>query len=83
MLSTCFLHRTAFKSAMYEKQTYSKRARDEYRQFAKLFDRENGYEIVYSKYFTKFYKGKPTKRYLRIWKKTREVSEVDFSRFFV
>lgn len=82
MISTYFLHRTAFKGAMYEKQTYSKRARDEYSLFAKLFNRENAYETIYSKYFTKFYKGKPTKRYLRIWKKTREASEIDISKFY-
>jgi hypothetical protein len=71
-----FLHRTAFATTMYEKQTYSKSGRDEYRAFQRLFDRENAYEKIYSKYFKKFYAGKPTKRYARICKKTYEASQI-------
>ncbi|GEO09506.1 hypothetical protein [Segetibacter aerophilus] len=69
MISTYFLHRSAFKGALYGKQTYSKNNRDQFREFKKEFDIEDAYETTYSRYFKKSYNGKPTKRYSRICKK--------------
>jgi alpha-N-acetylglucosamine transferase len=49
----------AFKSAMYEKQTYSSSKRSLWRQMDKLFCTDSVYEQIYSKHFKKYYKGKP------------------------
>lgn len=62
-----FYHRSAFKGCMYEVQTYSKKRR--------LFNRIMGSEffhskIIYSRYFKRYYAGKPTKRYMKILKQT-------------
>jgi hypothetical protein len=76
MINTYFLHRTAFKGAMYEKQTYSKHSRDQIRAWGKLFCTDNVYDQIYSKHFKTFYKGQPTKRYLKLWKKLRKAGEV-------
>jgi len=62
---TYFYHRTAFKGCMYDIQTQSHKNRGLIRQFVKIQKRENSYEKLYSKYFKKHYKGKPTKRFLK------------------
>jgi hypothetical protein len=69
MIDTYFLHRTAFKGAMYEKQTYSKHARSEFKRWAHLFEVENIYEKIYSRHFRTSYAGKPTKTYMRLCKR--------------
>ena len=51
---------------MYEKQTYSKSARGQIQLMERIFGKESAYEQLYSKYFKKYYKGKPTKRYVKI-----------------
>ena len=76
MIDRYFLHRSAFRGAMYENQTYSKSARHQFKLWGKLFDTDKVYEQLYGKYFKKQYAGKPTKRYLKLWKKLREAGEV-------
>jgi hypothetical protein len=76
MINTYFLHRSAFRGAMYEKQTYSKNARQQAKLWGRLFDTDKIYEQIYSKHFKKQYAGKPTKRYLKLWKKLRDAGEV-------
>lgn len=76
MINTYFLHRSAFRGAMYEKQTYSKNARQQFRLWSRLFDSEKIYEQISSKHFKKIYSGKPTKKYLKLWKKLRQAGEV-------
>lgn len=66
MVQTYFLHRDAFRGAMYEKQTYSKSVRAQIQLMERVFNKEEAYEQSYKKYFKKHYKGKPTKRYLKI-----------------
>lgn len=63
-----FYHRNAFKDCMYETQTYSRQNVFLCRQWQKLIAKEKAYDKLYSKYFTKKYNGKPTKKYLRILK---------------
>lgn len=63
-----FLHRTVFKG-MYEKQTRSKTYRSLDKYFANGIDLEKCYDELDSKYFKSHYRGKPTKRYLRLMKK--------------
>lgn len=71
-----FLHRTAIKGAMYEKQTYSASKRNHYRQWDEVFCSDGVYEQLYSKYFKTYYKGKATKRYNRLLKKLKEAGTV-------
>lgn len=66
-----FYHRSAFRSCMYEKQTYSHNNRWLCKQFDKLFNSEKAYEQIYSRHFKKQYNGKPTKRYLKLLKQAK------------
>lgn len=59
-----FLHREAFNGCMYTSQTYSKK----WRKLARYFDSVKAAEQVYNPYFKTYYKGKPTRSYLRaLW----------------
>ena len=69
LLGGYFYHRSAYKGCMYEKQTYSHKNRKLGKQFERLFGTDEAYEQIYSKHFKKMYKGKPTKRYLRLLKR--------------
>lgn len=64
-----FLHRSAFRGCMYDSQTKSKKWREMEILFGSYFDSERYLEQLYSKHFKKYYKGKPTKRYLNLLKK--------------
>jgi hypothetical protein len=80
-----FLHREAFKSVLYEKQTYSKRMRDADRFFGGYYLADKAYEEINSKHFKKFYGGKPTKRYKRLLnqiKYSAQFTHEDFKRFW-
>jgi hypothetical protein len=74
-----FQHRTALKKGMYSKQTQSKKWRSLGKIYGSYFDSENYYSELYSKHFKKFYKGKPTKRYLKLMQKINEVEKVTTS----
>ncbi|UOU99918.1 hypothetical protein MUU74_08175 [Chryseobacterium daecheongense] len=70
-----FLHRTAFNNLYYEKQLQSKK----WRGWEKVFgSNDKLYEQLYKKHFKKFYKGKPTKKYLQIMKQINERENIDF-----
>ncbi len=75
IFSGLFLHRSAFRGCMYEKQTYLKNGRQQFKIWGKLFESEKVYEEMYSKHFRKQYAGKPTKRYLKLWKKLSQAGE--------
>ena len=66
LMSDKFLHRDAFPKGMYETQTYSKNNRMLFNRFKIPFEKDEAYKIVNSKYFKRYYKGKPTKRFLRL-----------------
>lgn len=57
-----FLHREAFKGCMYESQTRSKNGRQIAEMAKAIFGNDDS---IYKRYFKKYYKGKPTKRYLK------------------
>jgi len=81
-----FMHRSALASGMYSKQTHSKKWRQMEKVYGSYFDRDKLYEELYSKNFTKYYNGKPTKRYLRILtelKKTDAISHIDIERLMI
>jgi hypothetical protein len=61
-----FLHRTAFRGCFYEKQTYSSRNRNLCRAFEFVSKVDKAYETLHTKYFKKYYAGKPTKRYRKL-----------------
>ena len=61
-----FLHRKAFQQVYYEKQTYSKAMRDADRFFRSFNLADKARQEINSKYFKKFYAGKPTKRYKKL-----------------
>lgn len=68
-----FLHRTAFRGYVYELQTWSENTR--YLAFTPMYlemKADGIYEQIYSKHFKKYYRGKPTKRYVSLLKKIRE-----------
>ena len=80
------MHRSALASGMYSKQTHSKKWRQMEKVYGSYFDRDKLYEELYSKNFTKYYNGKPTKRYLRILtelKKTDAISHIDIERLMI
>ena len=85
MVNTYFLHREAFKGAMYVKLTYSKNTRQQFALWGRLFDSEKIYEEIYSKYFKTHYSGRPTRRYIHLCKrllKAENISEAEISVFF-
>jgi hypothetical protein len=61
-----FIHRSALPSGMYSKQTQSKKWRQMEKVCGCYFKSDNLYSELYSKHFKKYYKGKPTKRYLKL-----------------
>jgi hypothetical protein len=63
-----FMHRSALSNPLYSKQVESKRWREWSKMFGAPFKLENVYEELYSKGFTKYYNGKPTKRYQKLLK---------------
>lgn len=60
-----FVHRKA-KPGFYQLQVYGHRDRDLSRAYDMYFVQEKAWEIVSKKYFKKYYRGKPTKAYLKI-----------------
>jgi hypothetical protein len=73
-----FLHREAFSGCMYESQTQSKKNR-ELEKFAMYFQTSKLKSEIYSKHFKKMYKGKPTKRYLKLLKKLKQAESISES----
>lgn len=72
-----FIHRQCCNGYFYEKQTYSKKNRQLSKNFEYLFAADK----VYVPYFKTIYKGKPTKRYLKLDKlvrKAKTLTMVDF-----
>lgn len=63
-----FLHREAFTDVYYEKQTYSHKTRNMIKLFEKVFT-DNLYEEYYKKYRKTYYKGKPTKKEVKLQKR--------------
>ncbi|MEI6865770.1 hypothetical protein [Flavicella sp.] len=72
-----FLHREAFKGVMYESQTYSKSFRLLGKSMGAYFKTDKIYEELYSKHFKKTYKGKLTKRYLKLLKQIEGIETID------
>ena len=69
LVGTHFLHRTAFNGCMYDKQTYSNKTRAFHKEWGRVFREDEVYGEIYGKGFRRYYKGKVTKRYLKLSKK--------------
>ena len=81
-----FLHREAFNGCMYDSQTKSKKWRQMEKVYGAYFDSDKCYEQLYKKHFKKYYKGKPTKRYLKLKKiidASEKMSHLDIERLMV
>jgi hypothetical protein len=74
-ISGYFYHRSAFRGCMYEVQTYSKKARQYKRAMNWAFGTPEEKELN-SRYFKRYYAGKPTKRYSRILKQISKSESV-------
>ena len=55
----------------------SKKWRQIERFYGSYFDSDKIYEELYSKHFTKFYKGGPTKRYVKLMQKLKKIDNVN------
>jgi hypothetical protein len=73
-----FLHREAFNGCMYETQTQSKKYRQLDKTLGAYFKSDNLYKELYKKNFKKSYKGKPTKRYLRIMEQIQKAKSIPY-----
>ena len=81
-----FMHRSALPSGMYSTQTHSKKWRQIEKVYGCYFDSDKLYDQLYKKRFKKTYRGKPTKRYLRIMeqlKKTENISSFDIEQLML
>ena len=75
MVDGYFLHREANRYGMYYSQTMSKTIRGYDQIFKNYAKRDELLNELHSKYFKTHYRGKPTKRYLRIM---RELDKADY-----
>lgn len=72
-----FLHRTAFNNLYYEKQLQSKKWRGWEKVFGSFLD-DKIYEEMHKKHFKKYYKGKPTKKYLQLMRRLNARKAIHF-----
>lgn len=82
LVGSKFLHRTAHKGCYYDSQVESKHYRELKYTFGSLFEKDKAYEQIYSKYFKRYYKEKPTKRYLKLLKIIEAGDQVNNSSFY-
>jgi len=69
-----FVHRDSYKGGIYSSQVLSHKDR----QRKKLMDGAFAEEKIDEKYFTPFYRGKPTVKYKSIMKKVKKAEGLDF-----
>ncbi len=77
LINERFQHRTASKNGMYSTQTKSKKWRSIEKVYSSYFDSENIYSELYRKHFKKSYNGKPTKKYLKLMQKIKEIENIN------
>lgn len=73
---TYFYHRSAFRGCMYEKQTQSKKYRGLEKTLGVYFRSDQLFEQLNKKHFKKHYKGKPTKKYLKITQQLQKAKSI-------
>lgn len=77
-----FLHRSAIKDGMYSSQVRSKFYRYLDSNFKDFIQADKIYDEIYKKHFKTHYAGKPTKKYLKLLKKTEKLKNVNTNEFF-
>ncbi|MBA4851525.1 hypothetical protein [Emticicia sp. BO119] len=65
-INAYFLHRSAFEGCMYKKQAQSKKDREFDKIFGDSFQANQLLDQIYKKNLKKTYKGRPTKKYLKL-----------------
>lgn len=78
LADTYFYHRSAFRGCMYEKQTQSKRYRQLDKTLGVYFRTEQLYEQLHKKHFKKQYAGKPTKKYLKLYRQIQKAESIPY-----
>ena len=68
LINGYFQHRTAYDKGYYQTQTLGTKDKYLIRQFDKLQKSNKAKRQLHSKYFKRYYKGKPTKQYLKLLK---------------
>ncbi len=81
LIGASFLHREAFINCMYESQTHSKSNRLLKKTMQAYFKTDEAFEQLYKKHFKKTYKGKPTKRYLKLMQQIEDSDSINFEVF--
>lgn len=76
LIDARFMHRSALPSGMYSKQTQTKKWRQIEKVYGYHFDNDKYYNELYSKHFKTHYKGKPTKRYLKLMQKINKADAI-------
>jgi len=79
LISERFMHRSALPSGMYSIQTQSKRWRFMDKVYGSYFESDKYYQELYSKHFKTHYKGKPTKRYLKLMRQINKAERFSVS----
>lgn len=76
-----FYHREAFTGCMYESQTKCKHWRALEKNYGAAFRTDEIYDELYSPYFKRFYKGKPTKRFKKLRAELDKAENIDIGEF--
>lgn len=71
-----FMHRSALKTGMYSTQIKSKQWRRIDKVYGVYFALDRNYSQLHAKHFKKRYKGKPTKRYLKLIQKISQAEKI-------
>lgn len=74
-----FVNREAIVGAMYESQTKTKEWRFIDKTFGAYFNEEKCFSKIGSKHFKKYYKGKPTKRYLKLLEVIEKAKAISYA----
>lgn len=85
LINGYFIHRSASPGLMYAKQLESKKVRGWSKMFGAMLE-DDIYPQLYKKHFKSHYKGKPTKRFLRLTKIIEQRENInidDFTKSFI
>ncbi|MBD0778244.1 hypothetical protein HPE56_10605 [Maribacter sp. ANRC-HE7] len=72
-----FVHFSVLPGALYRKQTRSHKWREMDKRFAAYFELDSCYDQLNDKYFKKYCRGRPTKRYMKILNKISQAEQID------
>ena len=76
-IGSTFGHRKAFSGVYYSKQILGHKDRFLVSKYDSYFKENEMFQMLYGKHFKKYYKGKPTKRYLKALKILEEANLID------